>query len=180
VPRFNLLDLLAGPDRRSIGGSPIVVQRILRSPNLLPTLVAGVTVPDPLVRMRAADAVEKVAHQRPKILGRYRARFIQIARTSAQPEVQWHMAQLLPQLPLTGAQRTQARRIFRRYLDSSSSIVQTMALDALVRLAPSTPTGQTGARKLLDAADASAFAAVRARARRLRSTLISPAPGRTA
>lgn len=167
----SILALLAGPDRRSIGRSPIVVRRVLRSPRLLPTLVRGLSVADPLVRMRAADALEKVSHQRPELLRRFGATLLRTARTSDQPEVQWHMAQLLPGLGLTPAQRSQARRVLRRYLGSSSSIVQTMSLEALVRLAPDTRAGRTQAQRLLQAASTSPLAAVRARARRLRATL---------
>jgi len=43
VRSSSLLALLAGPDRRSIGRSPLVVRRVLRSPTLLPTLVRGLS-----------------------------------------------------------------------------------------------------------------------------------------
>jgi hypothetical protein len=130
--------------------------------------------------MRAADALEKLAHRRPDLIRRYRTRFLRTAQTSTQPEVQWHMAQLLPQLDLSPADCAKARRILRRYLGSSSSIVQTMALDALVHLAPLTPAGRAQTGKLLATASASRFPAVRARARRLRSTLNSTASRGTA
>jgi HEAT repeat protein len=169
VPR-SLLDLLAGPDRRRIGGSPLVVRRVLQDPRLLPALVRGLSVSDPLIRMRAADALEKLAHHRPDLLRRYRSRFLQVAQTSDHAEVQWHMAQLLPGLRLTKVQRDRARRVFRRYLRARSSIVQAMALDALVRLASDTRAGQARTGRLLDAAMRSPRPAVRARARRLRAT----------
>ena len=165
-----VLDLLADPDRRSLGRSARAVRRVLRSSELLPALVGGLSDRDPLVRMRAADALEKLARHIPGRLSRQRVRFLRTAATSDQPEVQWHMAQLLPRLALTPAQRARARRILGRYLGSSSSIVQTMALDGLVQLAPATPRGWTETSRLLHAAAASRFPAVRARARRLRAT----------
>jgi hypothetical protein len=179
VHASSLLALLAGPDRRSIGRSPLVVRRVLHSPALLPALVRGLSVKDPLVRMRAADALEKVAHHLPNSVQRYRTRILRVAEASNQPEVQWHMAQLLPRLELDSVQRAQARHLLRRYLGCSSSIVQTMALDALVRLAPATRAGQAQVGRLLDAASTSAFAAVRARARRLRAALRKSASGPT-
>lgn len=166
-----ILDLLAGPDRRRIRGSPLAVQRVIRNPRLLPALVQGLTVPDPFIRVRAADALEKLAHHRPDLLGRYRARFLRVAETSDQPEVQWHMAQLLPGLGLSQTQRISARRVFQRYLHSPSSIVEAMALDALVRLSADTRSGPARIRRLLATAMHSPRAAVRARARRLRATL---------
>jgi hypothetical protein len=121
--------------------------------------------------MRAADALEKIGRSRPELLRRYRLRLLRIAQRSSQPEVQWHMAQLFPRLDLSRSQLTLARRTLRRYLGSTSAIVQTMALDALVQLAPPTPAGRVQSLRLLQRAGASTFPAVRARARRLRSTL---------
>jgi hypothetical protein len=112
--------------------------------------------------MRAADALEKLAHHRPGLLARYPARVLQVAQTSDQPEAQWHMAQLLARLPLTAAQRATARRTLRRYLSSGSTIVYVMALDALVWLAPDTPAGRAEVRRLLAEADRSSAPAVRA------------------
>jgi hypothetical protein len=171
MARSRILDLLTGTDRRSIGRSPLVVRRVLRSPALLPSLVRGLTVADPIVRMRAADALEKISHTRPELLQRFRARFLRLAATTDQPELQWHLAQLLPRLTLRPAEHAAATRAFRAYLGSPSAIVQAMALEALVRLAPATEAGRARALALLEEADHSAFAAVRARARRLRSAL---------
>lgn len=167
MPPFDILHLVAGPDRRSLGRSPVVIRRVLRDPALLPALIRGLSVNDPVVRMRTADALEKVARLRLHSVARYRARLLRVASTSQQPEVQWHMAQLLPRLSLSARQRIRARRVLRRYLHSPSSIVRTMALEALTRLAPGTPAGQRSALRLLQAASRSGTPAMRARARRL-------------
>jgi hypothetical protein len=44
----SILDRLTGQDRRSIGQSPVVVRRVLRSPELLPALDRGLAVRDPI------------------------------------------------------------------------------------------------------------------------------------
>ena len=55
-----ILQQLKGGDRRSIGASPKVVDQVLAKPNLFRVVFDGMTDPDPLVRMRCADAIEKL------------------------------------------------------------------------------------------------------------------------
>jgi hypothetical protein len=55
---------LAGGDRRSIGRS----DEVLADPSLFDVLFKGMLHEDPLVRMRAADAVEKITARHPEYL----------------------------------------------------------------------------------------------------------------
>jgi hypothetical protein len=59
-----LLDRLHGGDRRSIGRVPEVVAEVLGNPGLFGELITGMEHPDPVVRMRAADAAENVSADR--------------------------------------------------------------------------------------------------------------------
>ena len=63
------LKKLSGGDRRSIGRSNDVVADVLarpaQAPRLLKILIGALASPDPVLRMRAADAVEKITMQRP-------------------------------------------------------------------------------------------------------------------
>lgn len=68
----SLLALLAGGDRRSIGRADQVATTVLRSPRLFPRLIQGLWSADSLVRMRAADAVEKISREKPELLRRYK------------------------------------------------------------------------------------------------------------
>jgi HEAT repeat protein len=167
MPPSELLHLLEGPDRRSLGWTPTVVRRVLRDPALIAVLVRGLQVPDPLVRMRAADALEKVSRRLPARLARFAPALLRLTGISAQPEVQWHLAQILPRLSLSPADRRRARRLIGRYLRSDSSIVRTMALEAAFRLAPDTPSGRASARRQLETAARAGTPAMRARARLL-------------
>jgi hypothetical protein len=56
-----ILRKLEGGDRRSIGRSSEVVTDVLADPRLFGALFAGLSVDDPVVRARAADAVEKIS-----------------------------------------------------------------------------------------------------------------------
>ncbi len=55
-----LLKKLQGGDRRSIGQSAQVVAEVLAEPGLFGFVFEGMLDGDPLIRMRCADAVEKI------------------------------------------------------------------------------------------------------------------------
>ena len=63
-----LLKRLSGGDRRSIGNSLDVAADVLANPKLFPDLFSGMFSDDPIIRMRAADAVEKVTVHNPILL----------------------------------------------------------------------------------------------------------------
>jgi hypothetical protein len=63
-----ILTLLEGGDRRSVGRADEVAALVSRNPKLFPQLIAGLWSDDPLVRMRAADAAEKVTRTAPQLL----------------------------------------------------------------------------------------------------------------
>lgn len=130
-----LLQKLSGGDRRSIGRSDEVVVEVLAEPALFPLLFEGMLSNDPLIRMRAADAVEKITAQQPEYLQPYKNQLIQQVARINQQEVRWHVAQLLPRLALTSAEIAQAVEILLTYLDDPSKIVKTFAMQALADLA---------------------------------------------
>jgi hypothetical protein len=68
MPRKNILALLEGGDRRTIGRSNQVAELVSADPMLFPALIAGLSSADPLVCMRAADAAEKVTQTHPDLL----------------------------------------------------------------------------------------------------------------
>ena len=63
-----VLHKLAGGDRRSVGRVGEVVQDVLADPDLFDTLFRGMVDQDPVIRMRSADAVEKITAVRPEYL----------------------------------------------------------------------------------------------------------------
>jgi len=167
----DLLAMLAGGDRRSIGRVAEVVRLVQANPRLASVLVRGLVHADPLVRMRSADALEKASADRPGLLGRFECRLFDLAGTATQQEVRWHMAQMLPRLCLGAADRGVAVRILTGYLADRSRIVQACALDALGELAQEDARlcGQVLPR--IEAAIAAGSPAVRARARQIRKKL---------
>jgi len=68
-----LLGKLSGTDRRSIKGVPEVVAKVLAEPELFPIVFDGMSAADAVVRMRCADAVEKITIEHPEYLTPWQA-----------------------------------------------------------------------------------------------------------
>lgn len=130
-----LLSELSGGDRRSIGKADEVVDRVLKNPKLLSVLFDGMLSPDRVIRMRCADAAEKVSSKCPEYLEPYKEKLIhQIAKIDQQ-EVHWHVAQMLPRLELDQKERVVVFSILIGYLNDKSNIVKTFSMQALADLA---------------------------------------------
>ena len=95
-----VLNKLAGGDRRSIGKSNEVVADVIHSPSLFGLVFQGMLSDDPLIRMRSADAIEKITVKHPEYLQPYKEKLIKQIATSEQQEVRWHVAQMDPRLHL--------------------------------------------------------------------------------
>lgn len=130
-----ILALLGGGDRRSIGKVDDVIKRINQSPSLFSGLFEGFYSDSPVVRMRTADAVEKISRSHPEYLSSYRKQLINEISDSTQKEVRWHLAQIFPRLNATGKDKEKIIKLLFRYLDDSSKIVQTCSIQALSDLA---------------------------------------------
>jgi hypothetical protein len=130
-----ILRKLAGGDRRSIGRSNEVVADVLARPALFRVLVEGLTSEDPLICMRAADALEKITAQRPALLRPHKKTILEISGRTRQQEVRWHMAALFPRMSLRAKERAVAVDILFDYLRDKSSIVKAFAMTGLAGLA---------------------------------------------
>lgn len=131
----DMLRKLEGGDRRSIGRSNEVVKDVIANPKLFGALFHGLRSPDPLVRMRSADALEKITVQHPQYLRPYKAMLIGEVARSDQKEVRWHVAQLLPRVEWDTTERDQVVSVLMEYMSDTSSIVKTFAMQALFQLA---------------------------------------------
>jgi hypothetical protein len=158
---------LAGGDLRSIGKSDEAARLVLRDTSLFDPLIAEMWNSDLRVSMRAADAVEKATRKAPELLGTYKKKLLALAQATVQKEIQWHLAQILPRLPLTGLQRRSAIRVLGRYLQSPSVIVKTCALEALFDLSATSPSLRREMIRLLTITSNTGTPAERARARKL-------------
>jgi len=130
-----ILKKLKGNDRRSIGRSNEVVKEVLAKPNLFGALLEGMLSQDPIIRMRAADAVEKITSKHPELLQPYKSKIIQQVSKIEQQEVRWHVAQLFSRLLLTHGERRGVVGILNNFMKDKSKIVRTFSMQALADIA---------------------------------------------
>src|SRR5262249_28740894 len=97
----SILDALRGEERRSICRTDDVARQIAGSPKLFTEAVDAMASADPVVRMRAADAIEKATRQNPELLQPYKRQLLRKIALVDQQEVRWHIAQMIPRLKLT-------------------------------------------------------------------------------
>src|SRR5437879_3896915 len=105
MPPRSILSLLKGRDRRSIGRSDQTARMVLNNPRLFPNLISGLWHDDPLVRMRAADATEKVTRKLPELLAPHKKELLGLMAEADEPELRWHLAVMVPRLPLRAKER---------------------------------------------------------------------------
>jgi hypothetical protein len=169
----DILNKLKGDDRRSIGKSNEVVNDVLKDPNLFDTLFYGMLHKDPVVRMRSADAVEKVTFKHPEYLNSYKIVLIEQVAAFDQQEIRWHFAQLIPRIELDHEEQKRVLQILIAYLKDKSKIVQTFAMQALADLAMKNPDHKSWVVKLIEDQIVSGSAAVKNRGQKLLKLLQS-------
>ncbi len=167
MPLKNILALLKGGDRRSIGRSDEVAAIVSKNQALFPELIEGWWSENRLVRMRAADATEKVVRELPGLLLPYKNKFLGLMADAEEPELRWHLAIMVPRLPLNSKERQLATSLLSRYLEDRSSIVKTFALQGLVDLTLDHPSIRPEVIEILRRASRSGTPAMRARSRKL-------------
>ena len=104
-----IAELLSGGDPRALGRVPVVIDIVLRGPARLGELFECLSSDDPIVRMRASDALEKVARRRPDLLEPFVEPLLGEVATIEQPSVQWHLAQIVGEVRLNTDQRRPRR-----------------------------------------------------------------------
>jgi len=134
-------------------------------------LVSALHDADPIVRMRAADALEKASVARPELLRPHKRVLLSLAHRATQQELRWHLAQLIPRLPLTPRQRRRAAAVFQVYARDRSAIVRTFAMQALADLASVDPRLRPRITAQLRRLTSTGTPAMRARGRRLLAVL---------
>jgi len=130
----NYLEKLAGGDRRSIGRVDEVVAEVLADTSIFRELFTGLIQQDEVIRMRTADAVEKISRQRPDLIEPYKEEIIYYISKIGQQEVRWHWAQIVPRLELNEDERLHVVGILITSLDDRSKIVNALAMQALADL----------------------------------------------
>ncbi|HYA97804.1 MAG TPA: hypothetical protein VEH49_06880 [Methylomirabilota bacterium] len=167
IKKENMRALLGGGDRRSLGRAAEAIVLVRRSPNRLGELFACLWEGDPRVRMRAADALEKISREKGGLLQRYKAELLGLLAEEGQQEVRWHLALMTPRLRLTAAECERVADNLQRYLEDRSSIVKTLAMQGLADLTQQSPGLRPRVTELIRELTRTGTAAMRARGRKL-------------
>jgi hypothetical protein len=149
------------------GRSNEVVAEVLAHPARFRHVFDGLASDDPVVRLRAADAVEKITVRRPELLRRFKRRLLAVAGSADQQEVRWHAALMIPRLELTAKERAVAVDILFDYLRDRSSIVKTFAMQGLSDLASNDSALRAKILPLLEELTEIGTPAMRARGRKI-------------
>jgi hypothetical protein len=165
--KTDVLRKLRGGDRRSLGRSGEVVGDIAQDAKLFAAAFAALLDSDSLVRMRAADAIEKATRACPELLKPYKRTLLNKVAAIDQPEVRWHLAQMLPRLQLTAKEQDHAVSILFEYLNDKSSIVRTLTMQALADFAMNDDRLRERVIPLIEFFTHEGTAAMRARGRKL-------------
>lgn len=167
----SLLQSLSGGDRRSIGAANEAVPAVLAQPELLEVLFQGLDGGDPVLRMRCADVAEKVSAKRAQLFLPYKDRLFGLLAASRQQEIRWHVAPILVRLPLSKQEEAKVLIILKTYLNDRSSIVKTMAMQAMADIAAGNPDLRPDITHLLVALTRAGTPAMKARGRKLLNRL---------
>jgi hypothetical protein len=177
--RAPLVEKLAGGDRRSIGRANEVVDDVLHSPHLFETLIGGLHDDNPLIRMRAADALEKITVRHPDWLTPYKNTLLRHLAEPEMREVRWHLVQMAPRLPLTICERLKTITLLKSFLSDSSSILKASAMQAIADLVGDDDRLRAETSHLLEKLVLDGSPAMKSRGRKLLKSLGAESPNST-
>jgi len=162
-----LRDLLMGGDRRSIGRVDEVLELVLGQPKRVGELAKLLWDSDAVVRMRAADALEKISRERPEWIEPFKLNLLGLMAETGQQEIRWHLSVIVPRLELTLMESQRAFEILKGYLTDRSSIVKTFAMQGLWELSRQNAESRSEVVDLVRELAKTGTAAMRARGRKL-------------
>jgi HEAT repeat protein len=126
-----ILEWLTGGDLRSDGMSNEAADFVLKNPELLDELFAGLSVSDDVVRGRTADALEKVSRARPDIMIDRLPKLIQVAKEDHVPMVKMHLAMIFGHLAIYEERLRELISTLLNLLDDGSVFTRSWAVVSL-------------------------------------------------
>lgn len=167
--------MLTGGDRRTLHGVADVIALVEARPGRLAELFGCIFADDDVVRMRAADACEKLCRSHPDWFEPYVERMLTDVAASGQPSVQWHLAQMLAQVPLDDRQAARAAEVVAGLLGGSDDwIVRNCSLESLASFARRGTISRQAMSAQLDRVAEDERKSVRSRVEKLRREFDEP------
>jgi len=168
MAKDSFAEVLRGGDRRSIGEADQVAAAVVTHPQRFNELFQCLSHTDPLVRLRAADALEKISRDHADWFARHRDVLLGWRVDDGTPEVRWHLVLICARLKLS---RDEAAALMRRLeklvREDDSRIVKVMALEAAALVRNAHPQFEEAFVKLRQWAEWSPWPSLQARARKL-------------
>jgi len=122
----------------SVGRVKDVVPMIQAQPGLVEPLVELLFEEDPGVSQRAADVLERISHNPSpalyRVLVRSKDALLGLLAEAGPKKLRWNLALTLGRVPLNVSECRRAVNILSTWLDDSSSIVKTAALQGMADL----------------------------------------------
>lgn len=159
--------LLSGGDLRSVGLADEVAQELLAGKWPPQGLLGLIESTSGVVRMRAADALEKASRVSPSLIDGFGERLLALLSPTQPKEVRWHMLQTVSRVEWPLIQHERLLAAIENGFNDRSAIVQASALQALAELTPQGRIFKAAFRSHLQSAERSALPSLRARARKL-------------
>lgn len=142
--------LLAGGKMNSLGRAEEVVLAVLADKSLMEELYLCMFHEDAWVRMRAADAFEKVCRAHPEWIEGYIDRLQnELSGNEQQASIKWHIAEIYQQVKLNDTQKRYAIDWLSRTL-SSSTVDWIVSANCMKTLAEFTTKGDFPRNKLIE------------------------------
>lgn len=132
VKMKSFLDKLIGGDLRSIGRTNEVVNEV-KNQHDFDILFEGLYHQDRKIKMRTADAIEKITLLTPTFLATHKKEIVQLCSQAEHIELKWHLALLVSRLPLKSTELNEVwRRLAGWAMDKKESkIVRVNSLQSL-------------------------------------------------
>jgi len=111
-----------------------VAMMVLEQPRLAGQLIECLWDASDGVACRAADALDTVSHELPRVLARWKEPLLGLMVEARPIKLRWHLAIFISRLCLRPAECRRAADVLRGWLDDRSSIVKTSAMQALADL----------------------------------------------
>ena len=164
--------ILQGGDLRSIGKSGAVVQSVSSQADF-DALFQLLYHADRKIVMRAADAIEKITFDQERYLAPHKKAMLVLFYSPQPIEVKWHLALLVPRLPLTNMEVEKAWAQLSQWAlnKEESRIVRVNAIQALSLLVSRYHNYLHFFKELLQAIEKENVPSISARIRKLRKTM---------
>ena len=171
----SLEHMLCGGDRRSIGAADEAARCLLSRKWSADEFLSLIEHASPVVRMRAADALEKATRESPALIADKHHRLLALLDSDQPKEITWHLLQMAPRLVWKVHYRKVLLSKIEHAFADPSAIVRTSALQALADLSSQGRIFDSAFRRRLAAAMTSKSPALRARARKLQKQAVTQA-----